>query len=87
MELREHSGKFIPNVFHQQFFLLVQIIFNLLYAYSIQPVATLASLQKLLGYIQRFLYGLALLYFYISYHTELNNERNEHLNYENISNA
>ena len=29
-----------------------------------------ASLQQLLGYIQRFLHGLVLLYSYISYHTE-----------------
>ena len=31
----------------------------------------LASLRQLLEYIQRFLHGLTLLYFYISYHAEL----------------
>ena len=36
----------------------------------------LVSLQQLLGYIQRFLHGLALLYFYVSYHTQSQKERN-----------
>ena len=30
----------------------------------------LTSLEQLLGYIQRILHGLALLYFSVSYHTE-----------------
>ena len=34
----------------------------------------LASLQQLLEYIQSFLHGLALLYFYISYHAEFKKE-------------
>ena len=36
----------------------------------------LASLRQLLEYIQRFLHGLALLYFYISYHAELKKRKN-----------
>ena len=52
------------------FLLVLKIISNVLYAHLIQPVLVLASLQQLSGYTQRFLYGLALLYFYISYQTE-----------------